>query len=86
MQQQPRRQLQRASEALALARANETHETRVEERGRTEVLFLPVKAGEEDPERAACALELIRVCLSGRNPGGVNSLGTVFFIEYPAHN
>lgn len=25
------------------------------------------KAGEEDPERAACALELIRVCLSGRN-------------------
>ena len=32
------------------------------------------KAGDEDPERAACALELVRVCLAGRNPGAAESL------------
>ena len=32
------------------------------------------KAGDEDPERAACALELVRVCLAGRNPGAAETL------------
>ena len=35
---------------------------------------LLAKAGEEDPERVACALELIRVCLAGRNPGAADQL------------
>jgi hypothetical protein len=35
---------------------------------------LLTKAGAEDPERVACALELIRVCLAGRNPGAADQL------------
>ena len=35
---------------------------------------LLAKAQEEDPERAACALELLRVILSGRNPGAAEQL------------